>query len=189
MKKYIIVLPLLLGACMHRSPQVQLYTLPSGDMAKPVSNMNASIDIGRICIPEYLDRAQIVTIDGTNVVASQTNRWAENISQMLHRNTIERINHYLPNATVKPDNFMAESGDYTVFIEIYKIDGALGDAVKMDAVYSITDAASEQVALETVHYSTTVGDSYSDYAAGVGKLSDKLAHDISVKISSIADKK
>lgn len=189
MKKCVIALSLFLGACiMHRSPQVNLYTLPTHGAVKPISTVRTSVDVGRIRIPEYLDRMQIVTTDGANVTASQTNRWSENISQMLQRNVIERVGQYLPNATIKPDNFMAESGEYTVFVEIYKIDGALGNNVKMDAVCSITNASAEQVALETVHYSMPVGNSYSDYATAVGALSDKLARDISVKIANIANK-
>ncbi len=187
----ILVTAVLLAGCVHRRAlDVQFYTLPiTNNNVAPVSDIRCSVDVGRIKIPEYIDRPQIVTVNGADVNPSQTNRWAESFSRMMQRNIIEGINTYLPNATVKSDNFMADSGDYAVFIEVYKLDAALGQEISMDAVYSVVDTNGEIVALENVHYVMPVGDTYSDYATVVSRMTGQLSHDISKTLTRHANKK
>lgn len=182
---------ILLAGCMHhRAPDVQFYTLPiTNSNLAPVSDIRSSIDVGRIKIPEYIDRPQIVTVKGADVHNSQTHRWAENFARMMQRQIIAGVGTYLPKSTVKSDNFIADSGDYAVFIEIYKLDAALGQDITMDAVYSVIDENGENVALKNVHYTMPVGDTYSDYAATVSDMTWKLAREISKTVAGHENKK
>ncbi len=180
MKKYIMfVAGAILAGCAMRSPSPSFYTfaIPDSDM-RAVSDKSMTVDINRVKVPEYLTRPQIVTISGVTADISQSARWAEDVSAMMHGRLIAAVGKYLPRATVKDANFMAATGDCGVFVEVYRMDGELNDRVYLDAVYSVACGDVNEGAVRRVHYDMPAGADYASYAAAAGGLMDNLARDI-----------
>jgi len=71
-----------------------------------------------------------------------------------------------------------------VFVEIYELNGQLGDMARMVAAYSITGLASS-IKPRTVQYSAPAGDTYDQYAISVSQMMDKLSRDISNDIATL----
>lgn len=186
MKKYAVLLCVAtLCACMPKQKESAFYTLASSDV-ESVSDARVSVDVGRIKMPEYIDRSQMVTTSGVNVDVNPHNRWAESLGAMVQRKVITNIGHSLPRATVKDGNFMAPTGDYSVFVEVYNLDGELGGAARLVAIYSISDADGATLVTKNVAYKKQVGDDYAAYAGAVGELVDELSHDIAVDLGRAA---
>jgi len=183
-KYFVLLLVVALGACTGRSPQPTYYTLAANNDAVAVSQMTGAVDVARVRIPEYIDRPQMVTTSGVQVNLAQDNRWAERLAPMMQRKLIQNIGAYLPRTTVKDANFAAPAGDYAVFVEIYELNGQLGDMARMVAAYSITGLASS-IKPRTVQYSAPAGDTYDQYAISVSQMMDKLSRDISNDIATL----
>lgn len=179
MTKYIaLACGLLLCACARNSGEPAYYTLGDNPGGTAISAKKMSIDVGRIKIPEYIDRPQMVTTSGVNVNMVQEHRWAEGLSPMIQRRLISGLRKRLTGASVKSSDFVGAVGDYAVFVEVYSLDGAVPGTVRMDAMYSIM-ADGNAARTRRVEYSAECGDSYADYAAGIGTLVDDLARSIS----------
>ncbi|MBD5389302.1 membrane integrity-associated transporter subunit PqiC [bacterium] len=182
MKKYLILsVTLIAAACGGRSPQPTFYRL--GDVTGAVSDDARAgatprrVDVGRVRIPEYIDRPQMVTVRDVYVDVAADHRWAEGLSPMIQRRLITNLGTQLENAVVKDATFGGPSGDCVVMVEIYRLDGQLGTSVQMDAVYDVlSDGHTGRP--QTVHYSVPVGDTYGDYATAVGRLVDQLSGDV-----------
>ncbi|MDE6477817.1 MAG: PqiC family protein [Alphaproteobacteria bacterium] len=186
MKKYVgLLLAGLLAACAGRSPESSFYTLAGVGDVTPVSQMTGTVDVARVRIPEYIDRPQIVTMSGVNVHLAQDNRWAEGLGPMIQRKLIHNIGAYLPRATVKDANFAAPAGDYSVFVEIYELNGRLGDTAQLVAAYSVAGDADAASAPHTVRYSEPAGADYTEYVGAVSRMVDRLSRDIAKDIAAL----
>ncbi len=172
-----------LGACASKPDNTLFYTFKDAQSVTPVSQRRVTVDIERVKIPEYINRPQIVTVDGVNVNIMPDGRWAENLSPMIQRKLITDIGTYMPRASVKNSNFMADSGEYSVFVEIYKLDGALGDAAQLRGIYSIMGAGGETLKTKNMTYSVSVGDDYDEYVDAIGVMIETLARDIATELA------
>ena len=167
MKKSAIVMAcLLLCACAHRYSGPAYYSLGDDINGRAISAKQMSVDVGRIKIPEYMDRPQIVTTNGVSVNISQDDRWAENLSPMLGRRIMDGIRTRMTGASVKSTDFIGVPADYAVFIEIYRL---VGNTLRT----------------RRVQYDTECGDSYADYVHSMGVLVDMLSRDISRDLSRL----
>lgn len=186
MKKSAIVMAcLLLCACAHRYSGPAYYSLGDDINGRAISAKQMSVDVGRIKIPEYMDRPQIVTTNGVSVNISQDDRWAENLSPMLGRRIMDGIRTRMTGASVKSTDFISVPADYAVFIEIYRLDGNIPGQVQMDATYSINEQGGNTLRTRRVQYDTECGDSYADYVHSMGVLVDMLSRDISRDLSRL----
>ena len=109
MQKYIgLGAVIMLAGCMGRTPESSFYTFAPGlncathDGGECVTHATApvTVDVARVRVAEYIDRPQMVTLDGVNVVVSQDNRWAESLGQMVQRRLISELSTRLPAASV-----------------------------------------------------------------------------------------
>ena len=184
MNKYVGLLSLaLLAACGAPKQNTAFYTF---DTAAPrtVANRKISVDVGRVRIPEYLDRPQMVTTSGVSVDIDQHNRWAENPGTLIQRRLISNLASSLPASTVKDANFISTPGDYAVFVEVYRLDGAIPGAPQISAMYSITgDNSAPHV--RRVAYTGAAASDYAEYAASLGALIDRLSDDIARDLAKI----
>lgn len=173
------------GCALHQSRDAAFYTLPTTtDAITPISNARMVIDVERVKVPEYIDRTQIVTTSGVGVNVDNDNRWAEGVPAMIQRKIITNIGAYMPHSVVKNGNFTSTSGGYSVFIEIYKMDGRLSDTATLDAIYSVA-ASGGATKTRNVHYTVPVGDNYDDYVVQIGKMIDKMSRDIAVSLEAM----
>ena len=186
MKKYIaVVFATILCACANRYSGPAYYSLGDDVNGRAISADKMSVDVARIKIPEYMDRPQIVTTDGVSVNISQDNRWAENLSPMLGRRIMDGIRTRITGASVKSVDFIGTPADYTIFVEVYRMDGALPGTVRMDASYSINGPDGNALRTRRVEYSSDSADDYADYVRKLGEMVDMLSRDISRDLTRI----
>lgn len=183
MKKILSVLLIsMLSACMPQKPDSAFYSFAPSDISHPIAENRIIVDVARVKIPEYIDRTQIVTTSDTAVNISNHNRWAEGLSPMIQRRIISDLEAMLPRAIIKNSDFAGKSPNYTVFVEVYKLDGVPGDKISLDAIYTITSDNDNNIRTKNVHYTADTGAEYSDYAAAAGDLVGRLSKSIAADL-------
>ncbi len=104
------------------------------------SDKKIIIGIKQVAIPNYLSRPQIITVkNGSEFTVSETNRWLESLQYSIQRAVADNISNYNKNFTAKSINFEKDNFDYTVQIEINRLDGNFDSFAELDAFYTIKD--------------------------------------------------
>ena len=127
---------LVLVACAGNSTPSTFYMLRS--MESPQESLSgtakdtASVLVGPITLPAYLDRNQMVTVVGNNeVTLDEFNRWAESLRDSFYRVLLEDLSLLLKTPEVYGyDRSGSNGSDYQVTIDVTRFDCApRGDAV------------------------------------------------------------
>lgn len=139
-KKYnfkFLYIILLLSACSTSKPS-KFYNIISVENCN--SNLESNINIGveLVNIANYLNRPQIVTLKNeTEFNISETNRWLESLQYSLQSAITDNLSICIKNSKVKKINFKEDSFDYTILVDVIKLDGKFNDKVQLDAWYTI----------------------------------------------------
>lgn len=129
----LLLLPLLLAGC-GQQPDPHLYVMSPVPEAQSDADGEAEpvVAVLRVRLPEYLDRPQLVSRNGTNSLEiDDDNRWGEPLDTSVLRVLAENLSHYLPNArVVVPQEARAQKVryEYLVALDAYEADGQ-GNAV------------------------------------------------------------
>jgi len=168
-----------LGGCRSQSPR--FYTLSPIQEDQVISKrkspvQNAVIGIGPVKLADYLDQSMLVTRTSDNQAEkAEFDRWvgsfkdnfinvlADNIGFLL---STERIYLYPWRVSVPID--------YQVVLDVVRCDGRLGDAVWLEARWSILGGPEKKL-LKTNRSSMREPVSGADYAAVVAAQSRALA--------------
>lgn len=146
-----LFLSLLLVSCIGKAPTIAYYTLPaigqSDPSAEAIAQLDVTLGIGPVTIPDYLKKAQIATRLGDNRYQfNGSHRWAgmieQNITSVLGNNlglllgTDEVVffpwQHYL-----KPE--------YHVIVDIIQFDSDLKNDAVLSVRWAVNDASGERV--------------------------------------------
>ena len=124
------------------SPPSRFYTLSAEAVAAGPA-VNVSIAVGPVLVPAVVDRPQIVVSDGANQVRlDEFNRWAsplaDNIARVIAANLAQELGTGRVWAHTHP---ALQKPDYEVLIDIQRFHSALGDAVAIDALWTVRPAA------------------------------------------------
>ena len=137
-------LVLLLAAC-GSPPKERYYTLTAAASAPaPAAGAStSSIAVGPVTVPEMVDQPQFVVQVGANQVAIyEFHRWASplkgEIARVIAANLAQelgtvRVWSYAQATLPKPD--------YQVLVDVQRFDSALGDAVTVEALWTVRSAA------------------------------------------------
>jgi uncharacterized protein len=129
------------AAGCSRSPRVTFYTLEPGarvDTAAPVTAL-PSIAIGPVTLPEVADRPQLVVrVAANRVEILETHRWAEPLKSEIPRLMAENLRRLLGSNRVSsyPQHAGADA-DYRVLVDIQRFESSPGEAVTVEAVWSL----------------------------------------------------
>ncbi len=129
-----------------RSPSSRFYLLDS--LVNPASaqegktfsdNRCVSIGIGPVEIPDYLDRAQIVThVTPNEIKLAEFDRWAESLKDNLTRVLAKNLSTLL---CVKEISFFPWRReiprDYRIEVKVIRFDGSPGDKVVLEAWWTL----------------------------------------------------
>lgn len=150
-----------------------------------------SLGVGPVKIPEYLNRAQIVTRPGPNRLdVNEFNRWggslAPNISSVIAQNLAVLLG---------TDEVFVFPGDdpanprYRVILSIRRFDGTLGENVVLDARWFITGPRRrEQLGTgRSVIREATNGSGYEDYVAAQSRALETLSRKIAAEVIVLRD--
>lgn len=151
---------------------------------KITNKKNVVINIESVVIPAYLDKSQIITINGedTEINVSENNRWAEPLTDSIQRVLSEDMRSYMPNAIIKYEAMKNGNSDYYVYIVINKFEGRFNDKLILNAWWSITDRNGNTVITKNSHFETNIENNYNNLVKKYSELVNRLAIEISNKI-------
>lgn len=147
-----VLMAVLLAGCAGQTPRSNFYML-SAD-AKSLEGMagncsNLAISVGPVSWPRYLDQPRIVTRVGANrLEENEFNRWGGSLEDGFVRTLIKNLSSLLSSELVvnyrRSEHFAPV---YRVEIIVNQFDGQMGEAVTLDAKWSILAEASNKLAI------------------------------------------
>lgn len=132
------------AAACSRSPRVTFYTLEPGARAETVAAATAvpAVSVGPITLPEIVDRPQLVVrVAANRVEILETHRWAEPLKSEIPRLIAENLRHLLGSSRVSSHlQHVGAEADLRVLVDIQRFESSPGEAVTVEAVWSLRRA-------------------------------------------------
>jgi uncharacterized lipoprotein YmbA len=185
-RRTLLVVAATVGAGCAGSPP-QFYTLSANGAAAPPAAPTCSVTVGPVSLPEIVDRPQfVVRVAENQVELAEHARWAEPLKGAIPRVIAANLTHALSDARVSANS---TDGDYRVLVEIQRFESVRGDAVTIDALWSVRPPkgaaarAGRSVARESV-----TGRDYDALAAAHSKALAVLSDDIAQAIRAYQEK-
>ena len=134
-----------LGGCRSQSPR--FYTLSPIQEDQVISKrkspaQNAVVGIGPVKLADYLDQSMLVTRTSDNqAVKAEFDRWVGSLKDNFINVLADNIGVLLPTERIYLYPWRVSVPiDYQVVVDIVRCDGRLGDAVWLEARWSILGA-------------------------------------------------
>jgi len=152
------------------------------------------IGLGPVALPEYLDRAAVVTRMGPNrLKVNDGHRWAGSLQSEILRELAVHLERLVPvkEVAVFPWDTRIEP-DLRFRVQIQTFEGRLGGQVALRAAWSLTPGQSDQPAVRrvTVIQEDVKGRSFEDLVAAMGSalahLSAEMANAVSMATAGSA---
>ncbi len=184
-----------IGCTSGRAPTVHYYTLhgnpPAMTLSKPAVPLN--IGIGPLELPEYLDRAAMVTRQSANrLMVNESHRWAGSLSSEILRVLADHLaaSTGATRVAVFPWHTNFEP-DVRIRINIQTFEGRRGESVSLNAGWTLAAEGSSQT---VVHRMTQVeqsikGRDYEDVAAAMGQALETLSREMAAAIAEVKSSK
>jgi uncharacterized protein len=175
---------LLLGACVTASTErfYVLEPISKPTATSPLPGDNLVIGIGKIAIPVYLDRPQIMTkVHGNELMLDEHSLWAEPLQEAIPR-VIALNLQALTGAEVKIDPWRrARQVTYRLSAQLGRLDGMLGGEAVLEVRWGLEDTRTQgSPVMRDSHLVTTVNT--GDYRA----LADAYSRLIAAFSSEVA---
>ncbi len=128
-----------------RSPRVSYYTLePGAQVGITTAVMSVpAVAVGPVTLPEVVDRPQLVVrVSANRVEILESHRWAEPLKSEIPRLIAENLGRLLGSSRVS--SYLQHAGvdaDYRVLVDIQRFESSPGEAVTVEAVWSLRRAA------------------------------------------------
>jgi len=167
------------------SPQASFYTLSAG-AAPAQTAATYSIAVGPVTVPAIVDRPQFVVRVGANrVTVAELHRWAEPLKSEIPRVIAENLAQMLGTKQVSayPQSATGDA-EYLVSVDIQRFDSALGEAVTIDALWSVRRASGEPNTGRSLVTEPAGGGSYDALVAAHGRALAAVSRDIAAAIRS-----
>ncbi len=191
----ILILMMGLVGC-GSSPASRYYSL-SGPVAVPSpdqkekSNENTLLSVGPVCIPDYLDRPQIVTRNSRNeLVVAQFDLWGGTLASETNRLLVDNLNVFL-----KPRHITAVlwrtqvAANYKIPVTVSAFE-AVGDKVVLKAQWGLVarDGRPVDALHELVVEQPVKGNQYEAVAGAMSDALVQLAGKMATMIDSALEK-
>ena len=170
-----------LSACFGGYSQpAKFYTLSAVSKAPLSQDNHISLGINRVQTAQYLDRPQIITKqEQTNeVIVSENNRWIESLPNIISRITAENLSVLLPKGQIKVKPFTTEKFDYTLTLDIIKMDTIPGIKTTLEVWWQIKNQDRKTILQQKFEQSAPVDKDYADITRQQSILFGKLAKQI-----------
>lgn len=173
------------------SPQARFYTLtPLGSQevqpSSPAAAKPVSVSIAPVEIPDYLERPQIVTRDGRNVLLlAEYDRWGGSLSDNIAAVLAENLGLLLGSDRVYLYPRMeAEKADYSVAMRVLRLDCTLGSHVLLKAQWTLyAGPGRKDAATHVATFTEKLGDKrYETMVAAVGRTLEQVSREIAREI-------
>ncbi len=140
------------------------------------------LGVGPIKIPAFLNRPQIVTRQGQNLLSiNEFHRWGDSLEAQITGVLVENLSTLLntPNISIYPWErpFLPE---YQLYIDFRRFDGKTAESVTLDAVWWIVDTNNDKRLLtrRSSLVEPTHGDGYKAYVIALNTVLEKFCRKI-----------
>ena len=180
----LIVVATALGAGCASTPP-QFYTLSgngtAAGTAAPASAAAYSVSVGPVSVPDIVDRPQfVVRLAANQVELAEHARWAEPLKTAIPSVIAENLAHSLGDARVSASS---TDSDYKVLIDVQRFESVRGDAVTIDALWSVRPPKGAAARPgRSVVSEAVAGKDYQGLAAAHSKALAVLSNDIAQAI-------
>ena len=183
------------GGCASSPPSDFFILTPMAETAEKASTKAPAetfpLGVGPVKVPEYLNRAQIVTRAGPNRLdVNEFHRWGGSFAPNISRVVAQNLSILLGSDEV----FAFPSDDatdprYRVVISITRLDGSLGGEVVLDARWIIAGPKrrAQLDAGRSLLREATRGSDYEDYVAAQSRALAALSQEIAAAIRRLLD--
>jgi uncharacterized lipoprotein YmbA len=173
------------------SPEPRFYTLSTGETPTRASDKETKreyiVAVGPVTMPELVDRPELVVRVGANQVALlEQHRWAEPLRSEVARAVAENLGSLLHGSQVITylNSTMPET-DYRVLLDIQRFDSTLGEAVMIDAFWTIRPSTGKEPKTgRSVVQEFTIGKDYEALVAAHVRALHTLSSEIADAIRS-----
>ena len=170
------------------SPRESFYTLSAGaapDSSAASAGSTASVAVGPVSLPDVADRPQLVVRSSANRVSIlEQHRWAEPLKSAIPRVIAENLSQLLGtrNVSAYPQAAMGDA-TYRVSIDIQRFESAPGQAVTVDALWTVrrTPGGEPRTGQSSARESAGGAD-YEGLAAGYSRALATVSRDIAEAI-------
>ncbi len=187
----LLLLAATLAGCASKPP-IQFYALSAdpAPAASAAANRELVLAIGPVDLPDYLRRPQIVTRPGANrLQVDEFNRWGGALEEEITRVVARHLGAALGTGRVYayPSRVVPDT-DLRIALSFRSFDGALGDAVALEAAWSVIDERSARVLAtsQAVYRAPVAGAGYVDYAAALSAGLALLSSDLAAAVAAQA---
>ncbi|WP_345816976.1 PqiC family protein (plasmid) [Paraburkholderia sp. PREW-6R] len=172
------------------SPKADFYTLSpeapgeGTDLARPITVL-----IGSVSVPELVDRPQIVVRAGTNqVTMNEFARWADSLKSQIPRVVAADLAQELNSPRVSAYKMAGDTtAAWRVQIDVQRFDATLGDAVTVDALWSVSPPGKRApLSGRSTVREPSAGAGYDAVVAAYSRAFATVSRDISHSIRSAA---
>ncbi len=176
---------LVLCACAGNAP-VRFYTLsplPAPPSPAPAEHGTTGpiIGVGPVVLPDYLNRPQIVTRKGQNVIAiSDDHHWAGELRNTFTRVLVENLAVLLPTNRIATYPWgKSVPVRYQATVNVMRFDGRLGESVTLNARWFLFNARKKTLLAKRATISKPVkGSTYTALASAQSKALADLSREI-----------
>ncbi len=150
----------------------------------------ATIGIGPVAFPAYLDRQQIVTrVSDNELHLAGFDEWAEPLKDNFTRVLVENLSHLLPADSFTIFPFRGPEGvDWQVAVEVIRLDGALAGDASLLARWSIFKKQNKDLLLtkKSSFREPSGGPGYEALVAAQSRAVEALSRDIAGAIQVLS---
>lgn len=171
-------------------PKERFYTLSAAVVAATATTAEARdhVVVGRVTLPEVVDRPQLVVRIGANEVAIlEQHRWAEPLKSEIPRLIARTLSQLLGTSRVSayPESASQEAG-LRVAVDILRFDAAPGIEVTIEALWSVRRLPGGKPTMgRSVVREPIAGEGYDAVVAPYGRALATLSHDIAQAIRTL----
>ena len=150
----LLVLMLLLIAACGRSVPTNYYALTAPTEQLTLDRLpRKTLRIARVAIPQYLDREPIVTHKSTvgELHVDSIQIWAEPLNEGIRRILQNTLSPKLLQTGINVLPLASEeTGNYVLFIDVLRLDGALGGQLDYSCQWRLTEISSNRTLAEGI---------------------------------------
>jgi len=175
-----------------RSDPARYYVLtevPRSTAATPAvgSGPPATVGVGPVSLPGYLDRIQIVTRRGAQLEVAEFDRWGEPLSDGVPRTIAAYLADLLQTDRVVVFPWpLGRTIDHQVMVDVTRFDGVVGGDVRLEARWRLLGQDRKELALRWFAAREATGESgYPALVAAMNRSLGALSREIADSLKTL----
>jgi uncharacterized protein len=181
----VLILVALSGACSWQSAPVHFYVL-DGARGSPATSpttpagRGSTIGVGPVTLPRYLERNNIVTRQGTELVVAEYDRWGEPLSESVPRLIAADLATLLGTERIVMFPWpVGKTVDQQLVVDVLRFEGTSGGDVVLEARWRVLGPDKQEVLLRhSVVREPGGGSGYPALVAAMSRSVEGLSREI-----------